>query len=144
MSLDLSYDPENIFSKIIAGSIPCAKVFEDADVLSFMDAFPQTRGHVLVIPKQVQAVNFLDVDKDTLNTLINKTQDIARAVKAAFSPDGIRIMQFNGTPAGQTVFHLHFHIIPMYEAQDMAGHAHGQQADMSELTELAAQISAAL
>ncbi|MCI5045397.1 MAG: HIT family protein, partial [Aquisalinus sp.] len=110
-----AYDPENIFAKIIRGEIPNTTVYEDDDVLSFMDLFPQSEGHTLVIPKNVQAVNFLDIDAETLGVLIQRTQMIAKAVNQALDPEGIRIVQFNGEAAGQTVFHLHFHIIPMWQ-----------------------------
>lgn len=141
MSLNGTYDPDNIFAKILRDEIPCAKVFEDEHVLSFMDAFPQVRGHTLVIPK-TESRNLLDTKPDILGTLIQRTQMIATAVNKALSPDGIIITQFNGAPAGQTVFHLHFHILPRYDAGDMKPHASGQIADMDELQILAAQIAA--
>lgn len=143
MSLNGSYDPDNIFAKIIAGEIPCAKIYEDEHILSFMDAFPQTRGHCLVIPKAASR-NLLDATGKTLGRVIGRTQKVATAVKEALNPDGIIITQFNGAPAGQTVFHLHFHIIPRYEGGDMAAHAAGKMAEVSDLNNLAAQISAAL
>lgn len=141
MSLDGTYDPNNIFAKILRGEIPCAKVYEDEHVLSFMDAFPQTRGHTLVIPK-APSRNLLDTDPEVLSVVIQRTQMIADAVNKALSPDGIVITQFNGAPAGQTVFHLHFHILPRYDAGDMKPHASGQMADMDDLKTLAAQIAA--
>ena len=140
MSIEGTYDSDNIFAKILRGDMPCARVFEDDDVLSFMDVFPQTRGHTLVIPK-APSRNLLDTDPDVLATLIQRTQMIAGAVKEALSPDGIQIIQFNGAPAGQTVFHLHFHIIPSYSGGTMGEHASGQMADMDALQSLAAQIS---
>ncbi len=143
MSLDGTYDPDNIFAKILRGDMPCVKVYEDDDVLSFMDVFPQSDGHTLVIPKQPSR-NLLDTKPDVLADLIQKTQRIARAVNTSLSPDGIVITQFNGAPAGQTVFHLHFHIIPRYEDQQMRGHATGQMADMDHLSALAGKIQAAL
>ncbi|MEL7028037.1 MAG: HIT family protein [Pseudomonadota bacterium] len=143
MSLDTAYDDANIFAKILRGEIPSAKVFEDDDVLSFMDAFPQSRGHTLVIPKH-PAVNLFDLPPDALQTLIARVQTIAIAVRKTLTPDGVFIGQFNGSPAGQTVFHIHFHIIPRYEAQPYQAHAQGEQADMDQLKALAAEISAAL
>ena len=143
MSLNGIYDPENIFAKIIAGNIPSAKVYEDDDILSFMDAFPQTPGHTLVIPKTASR-NLFDTKPEVLANVIQKTQLIAQAVKMAFEPDGIVITQFNGAPAGQTVFHLHFHILPRYTSSAMSAHASGKMADMNELTEQAAKIQAAL
>jgi len=143
MSLEGTYDPDNIFAKILAGDIPCARVYEDDRVLSFMDAFPQTRGHTLVIPK-APSRNLFDTAPAELAYLIQKTQLIGAAVTKAFRPDGIVITQFNGAPAGQTVFHLHFHILPRWSDRAMAIHASGQMADMEELTHHAAIISAAL
>ena len=144
MLINGSYDPDNIFAKIIKGEMPCVKVFEDEHTLAFMDVFPQTRGHVLVIPKKGQTRNLLDVSGDTLGHVMNTVQKISRAVNKALIPDGIVITQFNGAPAGQTVFHLHVHIIPRYENTNVVAHASGQMADMDELANLAAQIKAAL
>ena len=141
MALDGHYDPDNIFAKILRGEIPCAKVYEDDRVLSFMDAFPQSKGHTLVIPK-TPSRNLLDTKPDDLADLIQKTQMIAAAVKSALSPDGIVITQFNGAPAGQTVFHLHFHIIPRYSGAELGAHAVGQMADLEQLKTLAARIAA--
>ena len=143
MSLTLTYDPGNIFAKILNGDIPSAKVYEDDRTLSFMDAFPQSRGHTLVIPK-VQACNLFDIPSDELCNLIARTQDIARAVRDALDPDGVRIMQFNGEAAGQTVFHIHFHILPVWNSQAERSHASGQMADMADLKALAEQIRAKL
>lgn len=139
----MSYDPQNIFAKMLRGEIPCHKVYENDDVLSFMDIFPQTKGHTLVIPK-TEAENFFDIDPAALGTLITNTQKVAKAVREVLKPDGVRIMQFNGAPAGQTVFHIHFHIIPIYEGVEMAGHGHGKEADHGELAALAKEIAAKL
>ncbi|MEM6415912.1 MAG: HIT family protein [Pseudomonadota bacterium] len=133
MSLSTPYDPTNIFAKIIKGEMPSVKVFENDDVLSFMDVFPQTTGHTLVIPKNAEAVNFFDIPPDALQSLIVHTQTIAKAVKTALNPDGIRIIQFNGDAAGQTVFHLHFHILPVYRDTRLTPHASGKPVDTAEL-----------
>ncbi len=143
MSLSVQYDPKNIFAKILSGDIPSVKVYEDDRTLSFMDVFPQSKGHTLVIPK-VQACNLFDITPDDLQDLIVKTQTIGRAVRDALKPDGIRIAQFNGEPAGQTVFHIHFHIIPIWADTPLGRHAGGEMADMNELNALAAQIKAKL
>ena len=143
MSLSAQYDPKNIFAKILGGDIPSARVYEDDRVLGFMDAFPQSRGHTLVIPK-VQACNLFDIAPDDLQNLMVQTQTIARAVRDALAPDGIRIAQFNGEPAGQTVFHIHFHIIPVWEDENERPHAAGKMADINELKDIAAQIKAKL
>ena len=143
MSLQTQYDPKNIFAKILSGEIPSAKVYEDDRILSFMDAFPQSKGHTLVIPK-VKACNLFDIPVDDLQNLIVQTQTIGRAVRDALAPDGIRLMQFNGEAAGQTVFHIHFHIIPVWEGENERPHAAGKMAKMNELKDLAAQIKAKL
>jgi histidine triad (HIT) family protein len=141
MSLDGSYDAGNIFAKILRGEMPAVKVYEDDHVLAFMDVFPQSRGHTLVIPKQSTARNFLEEAPDVIGPLMLGVQRVARAVRAALNPDGLVITQFNGAPAGQTVFHLHFHIIPRWEGVALGRHAQGM-ADMDELKALAAEISA--
>ena len=102
MSLDGAYEHDNIFAKILRGEIPSARVFEDEHVFAFMDAFPQARGHTLVIPKHSHARNLLEEEPQVLTELILGVQRVARAVRAALNPDGLSIMQYNGTPAGQT------------------------------------------
>ncbi len=144
MSLELPYDPQNIFAKIIAGEIPCTKVFEDDAILSFMDLFPQSRGHALVISKNAKATNLFDIDQNDLQTLITGVQKLGKAMKQALNPDGIRLAQFNGEAAGQTVFHLHFHLIPVYDGAALGAHANGGQVDPEELKALAAQIASQL
>jgi histidine triad (HIT) family protein len=144
MSLIGAYDPDNIFAKILRGEIPAVKVFEDADVLAFMDVFPQSKGHTLVISKTSQARNLLEVAPAELQTLILGVQRVAKAVEAALKPDGLIITQFNGAPAGQTVFHLHFHIIPRYDGVEIAGHGRAGMADAEVLRPLAAQIGASI
>ncbi|WP_304166913.1 HIT family protein [Phenylobacterium aquaticum] len=142
MSLDGTYDDGNIFAKILRGEMPSARVFEDEHVYAFMDVFPQARGHTLVIPKHSQARNLLEEDPQVLGPLILGVQRVARAVRAALKPDGLVITQFNGQPAGQTVYHLHFHIIPRWEGVALGRHAQGGMADPAELKVLAAEIAA--
>jgi histidine triad (HIT) family protein len=138
----MSYDPSNIFGKILRGEIPAHKVYEDEQALVMMDIFPQSRGHVLVIPK-ASSRNLLDADPAVLSSLMPLVQRVARAAKAATRADGVRIAQFNEAPAGQSVFHLHFHVIPMYEGVALGTHG-GGKADDAELVELAKAIGAAL
>jgi histidine triad (HIT) family protein len=142
MSLDGQYDSDNIFAKILRGDAQAAKVFEDAHVLAFMDVFPQTRGHLLVIAKQSSARNLLDVEPEVLSHLILGVQRLVKAVRAALKPDGIVVTQFNGAPAGQSVFHLHFHVIPRWQAKPERPHGQGGMADPAELAALAKRISA--
>lgn len=144
MTLHAPYEPDNIFAKILRGDMPSVKVFEDDIALAFMDVFPQSEGHVLVIPKQVEARNFLDMPTEKLGAYMARVQTVARAVEAALVPDGLVVTQFNGAPAGQTVFHLHFHIIPRWEGKALSGHAGGQMADMAVLQAIAHKIQAEL
>ena len=142
MSLHGTYDPDNIFAKIMRGEMPCVKVYEDDNILSFMDVFPQSEGHTLVIPK-APSRNLLETNAKDIGRLFGSVQRIAKAVETALKPDGIVITQFNGAPAGQTVFHTHVHIIPRYEGKALGTHG-GDMADMDALKVLAEKISAAL
>jgi histidine triad (HIT) family protein len=144
MTLHAPYDPSNVFAKILRGEIPAVTIWEDDQILAFMDAFPQSEGHVLVISKTSTARNLLEVDPDTLAVLTAATQRTARAVVKALSPDGVSILQFNGAAGGQTVFHLHVHIIPRWTDRPMAGHGQAGMADRDDLKATAAKIAAAL
>jgi histidine triad (HIT) family protein len=143
MSLDGPYDPDNIFVRIIRGELPCAKVFEDHDTFAFMDAFPQGKGHSLVIHKHSHARNLLDAEPQILAPMMASVQRVARATRRALQPDGLTVMQFNGAVSGQTIFHLHFHIIPRWEGITLGRHA-AAMADAGELAALAARIAAQL
>jgi histidine triad (HIT) family protein len=138
----MSYDPSNIFAKILSGELPCHKVYEDGVALVMMDIFPQSRGHTLVIPKAASR-NLLDADPAALSAVIPLVQRVAVALKAATGAAGLRLAQFNEAPAGQTVFHLHFHLIPVYEGMELGAHA-SARADDAELADLAKAIAAAL
>ncbi|MGQ2990433.1 MAG: HIT family protein [Brevundimonas sp.] len=144
MSLTGAYDPANIFAKILRGEIPSAKVWEDENILAFMDVFPQSEGHVLVIHKTSTAQNLLEISPEHLAQLTAAVQRTARAVTAALSPEGFSIMQFNGEAGGQTVFHLHFHVIPRWSDRALKGHGHAPMADTETLKALAGRIAAAL
>lgn len=137
-----AYDPSNIFSKIIKGEFPSHKVYEDADVFVMMDIFPQSKGHVLIIPKAASR-NLLDADPAVLARTIPQVQRVAKAAQKALRPDGIRVVQYNEAPAGQSVFHLHFHVIPVYEGVELGRHGQGK-ADDAELAAQAKAIAAAL
>jgi len=136
------YDSQNIFAKMLRGEIASIKVHEDKTVLVVMDIFPQSRGHTLLIPKSA-ARNLLDADPGDVALAAAYLPKLARAVKAATQADGIRLMQFNEAPAGQTVFHLHFHLIPMYAGHELGRHGAGK-ADEAELAMLARAIAAHL
>ena len=134
----MSYDRNNIFAKILRGEIPACTVYEDEHTLAFMDVMPQSDGNTLVIPK-VEASNLFEISPDALNRLIVTTQTIAKAAQSAFKADGVTIMQFNGTAAGQTVFHLHFHVIPRYDGVQLRSHAR-EMADIKILSARAEQL----
>ncbi len=138
----MTYDPTNIFGKILRGELPAHKVFEDDTALVTMDIFPQSRGHTLVIPK-APSRNLLDADPSVLSSVMPLVQRVARAAMTATGADGVRVAQFNETPAGQTVFHLHFHIIPVYEGVPVGAHAR-DKADDAELAALARSIASEL
>ena len=138
----MSYDSNNIFGKILRGEIPCHKVYEDAHTLAFMDVMPQADGHTLVIPK-MPSRNLLDADPKDLGALIATVRKVANAAKAAFGSEGVLIQQFNEPAAGQTVFHLHFHVLPRHEGMPLRPHC-GKMADHTLLADHAARIRAAL
>jgi histidine triad (HIT) family protein len=138
----MTYDPANIFAKILKGELPCHKVYEDDTALVMMDIFPQSKGHTLIVPKAASR-NLLDAEPAALSAIMPLVQSVTRAVKAATNADGIRLAQFNEAPAGQTVFHLHFHVIPVYEGVPLGTHG-GGKADDAELAALAKAIAAAL
>lgn len=136
------YDPENIFAKILKGDIPSHAVYEDEDTYAFMDVMPQAPGHVLVVPR-APSRNLLDADPAVLAKLIPVVQKIARATKEAFEADGVYIAQFNEAPAGQTVFHLHFHIVPRKDGEELKPHGRSME-DSAVLASNAQKIRNAL
>jgi histidine triad (HIT) family protein len=142
MSLDGTYDDANIFAKILRGELPCAKVYEDEAALAFLDLFPQSSGHTLVIPK-AKARNIFDISEADLLAFTTRVRKIAVGVRKALDPDGIVITQYNGAPSGQTIFHLHVHIIPRYEGVSLGRHG-ANKADEAALRAQAAQIAAAI
>ena len=135
----MKYDDENIFAKILRGEIPSAKVFENEQVLVFMDIMPRSSGHLLVIPKS-KARNILDINIDQLHAVIDTVQMMAKLVMKALKADGVTIQQFNEAPGGQEVFHLHFHVIPRYSGERM-GPPGRMVKDMSVLADQAKKIS---
>jgi len=137
-----AYDTNNIFAKILRGEIPSVRVYEDDGVVAIMDVMPQANGHVLVIPK-APSRNILDADPATLATVIAVVQRLAAAVKRAFAADGVTVMQFNEAAGGQSVFHLHFHVVPRLEGVPLAPHS-GQMEKSEILTANAEKIRAAL
>ena len=140
MELIMQYDPNNIFAKILRGEIPCHKIYEDQHTLAFMDVMPQVEGHCLVIPKHPSR-NLLDADPITLAHLMTTVQKIATAAKKALNADGIQIRQYNEEAGGQTVYHLHVHILPMKIGMPMKQHT-GKMADNALLAKQAQMITA--
>ncbi|WP_313616122.1 HIT family protein [Agrobacterium sp.] len=136
------YDDNNIFAKILRGEIPCHKVYEDDDTLAFMDVMPQAPGHLLVIPK-TGSRNLFDADPAVLAKTLPVVQKLANAAKEAFDADGVYIAQFNEPAAGQTVFHLHFHVVPRKEGIPLKPHS-GTMEDGAVLAANAQKVRDAL
>jgi histidine triad (HIT) family protein len=111
--LKSTYDPSNIFAKILRGEAPCVKVYEDDVSLAFMDVMPRAEGHTLVIPR-APARNLFDIDPQDLARFMPSVQRVARAVLAGMNAEGIVVQQFNEEASGQQVFHLHFHVLPCW------------------------------
>jgi histidine triad (HIT) family protein len=138
----MSYDPSNVFAKILRGELPCEKVYEDERTFALMDIMPRADGHVLVIPKN-PARTLLDVTPDDLAAVFTTVQKLAGAVKRAMEADGITIQQFNEPAGGQVVFHMHVHVLPRWDGVALRPHT-GQMAPKEEIAEHAARIRAAL
>ncbi len=136
------YDDQNIFAKIIRGQIPCEKLFENEYVLAFMDIMPQVDGHCLVVPKRT-STGLLDADPDVFSPLFAAVQRLGKATQSAFDADGVTIMQFNGAAAGQTVFHLHVHVMPRHSGVPLKTHS-GTMEDIEIIKKNADLIRKAL
>jgi histidine triad (HIT) family protein len=131
----------SIFSLIISGEIPAAKVYEDAQTLAFLDINPASRGHTLVVCKE-ELPGLLDLSPELLGAVARTTQVVARALTAALKPDGFNLIQNNGKAAGQVVFHYHVHIIPRWEGDRAVGSWRPGSATPDELRDVAALIAA--
>lgn len=131
-----------LFCKIAAKEIPSVRVYEDELVFAMMDIFPESKGHLLIIPN-AHAENLFEVPDETLAHIIKVSKRIAVASKQAMQADGIKIVQFNGASAGQTVFHYHMHVVPAYEGAAFKRHA-GDPANQEMLVEQAELIKAEL
>jgi histidine triad (HIT) family protein len=138
----MAYDRNNVFARILRGEIPAHKICEDDLTLAFMDVMPQADGHALVIPK-AEAEDIFELAPDTLAATILTTQRVARAVRKAFDAPGVMIAQLNGPAAGQSVFHIHFHVLPRHAGLELRLHARGM-ADPAVIAEHAARVRAAL
>src|ERR1041384_409515 len=136
------YDASNVFAKILRGDLPCVKLYEDEQTLAFMDIMPSTAGHALVIPKE-PATEIFDLSAESISALMRVTQRVANAVKRGLNCSGIMLVQLNGAAAGQSIPHVHFHILPREEGLDL--HLHGRAMKKpGELEPIAAKIRAAL
>jgi len=134
----MTYDENNIFARILRGEIPCHKIYEDKDTLAFLDIMPRTEGHALVITKE-KARDLFDIKPEALARLMAVVQKLAPKIKDAMGADGVLIQQFNGTAAGQTVFHVHVHILPRKEGESLKPHA-GKMEDQAKLAATAEKI----
>jgi len=134
----MAYDKNNVFAKVLRGEIPCHKIYEDEDTLAFLDIMPRTDGHALVITKE-KASDLFDISPKALAKLMAVVQKLAPQIKEAMGANGVLIQQFNGAAAGQTVFHLHVHIIPRKEGDALKPHA-GKMADQTKLAATAEKI----
>lgn len=136
------YDNSNVFAKILRGELPAHKVYEDDATVAFMDVMPQGTGHTLVVPK-APSRNLLDAAPETFSPLMSTVQKVARAAKKAFEADGVTVIQFNEPAAGQTVFHLHVHVLPRFEGVPLKPHT-GQMEAPEILAANAEKLRAAL
>jgi histidine triad (HIT) family protein len=134
----MTYDPNNVFAKVLRGELPCHKIYEDDDTLAFLDIMPRSEGHALVITKE-KATDLFDVSPQALEKLMAVVQKLSPQIKEAVGADGVLIAQFNGAAAGQTVFHLHVHIIPRKEGTELKPHA-GITEDQAKLAATAEKI----
>ena len=137
-----SYDPNNVFAKILRGELPAYKVYEDDKAFAFLDIMPRAAGHTLVLPK-APARNLLDVKPDDLAAVAMAAQKVAGAAMKVFSADGITIQQFNERAGGQVVFHLHVHIVPRKDGVSMKPPASVKE-DNAVLADQALRLAAAL
>ncbi|RLL44022.1 HIT family protein [Acinetobacter cumulans] len=137
----MAYDDQNIFARILRGELPAIKVYEDERVLAFMDIMPQAEGHTLVIPKS-PAITLLDLAPEEAAYTIQIVQKVAKAIETALQVEGIVLMQLSGVAAGQTVPHVHFHLIPS-SVHELGKHA-AQMGDQDKIRALAEKIKAAL
>jgi histidine triad (HIT) family protein len=134
----MTYDHNNVFAKVLRGELPSHTIYEDEDTLAFLDIMPRSDGHALVITKE-EARDLFDVSPEALAKLMAVVQKLAPKIKDAMGADGVLIAQFNGAAAGQTVFHLHVHIIPRKEGVELKPHA-GNMADKAALAATAEKI----
>lgn len=139
----MTTDPDCIFCKIVAGAIPSFKVCEDDRTLAFMDINPGNPGHVLVVPK-THAANIYEVAVDDMAAAMATVQRVARAVRAALDPYGLNVVQANGPGAAQSVQHVHWHVLPRAEGDELKLNWGLRPGDMDALKSMAGRLAAAL
>lgn len=132
-----------IFCKIVAAEIPASIVYEDEDVLAFLDIRPFNHGHVLVVSKE-HVRNLLDAHEDVLQKLITASQKIARGITTAFGADGITLKMNSERAGGQDVFHIHIHIVPRYENDGLFPPTQHKTYEGNEMNEVATKIKNAI
>lgn len=136
----LCYDDSNVFSQILKGTSPCHRLYEDEISLSFLDIAPQGPGHTLIIPKSLQITGILDFPPHQLGGFMKSVQHVAKGLTRALNADGLEIQQLNGVAAGQTVFHIHFHLIPRFNGVPILTHAEAKRARDVDLEQMAQRI----
>ncbi|MGN1084044.1 MAG: HIT family protein [Lachnospiraceae bacterium] len=126
-----------IFCKIVNGEIPSATVYEDEKFRAIMDIAPAAKGHVILLPKK-HAANLLEADDSLLSAALPVVKKISNGIKKTLSCDGINVLQNNGEAAGQSVFHLHIHMIPRYDGDgvtvpwEQKSYADGEAAELAK------------
>jgi histidine triad (HIT) family protein len=130
---------ECVFCKIVRGEVPSTKLFEDETKMAFLDIFPAAKGHALVIPKK-HFESFLEVPREELKELIVLVQDLAKKIVKAVNAEGFNVYQSNGVVAGQTINHMHFHIIPRFKGDGLPLKWKQSKPEKPELEALKNQI----
>jgi histidine triad (HIT) family protein len=128
-----------IFCKVLAGDLPSEKVYEDEHAVAVMDINPWTRGHIVVFPRK-HAENLFEIEDDELQRVILAVKRVAGLVREGLKPDGVNLLQSNGRAAWQTIFHLHFHVIPRYDGDPLELPVHPKGAEPDELAAVAKEI----
>ena len=138
----MTSDDHCIFCRIVAGAMPCHRVYEDEHTLVFMDIFPVADGHALVITKQ-HAATIFDADETALTAVAATARRVAHAIRSVLAPDGLMVFQLNGAAAMQTVFHYHMHLMPRRQNEPLALHTR-VPGKPERLAEIAARLAGAL
>ena len=139
MGLQGDYDPQNVFAKILRGELPCYRIREDDDTLAFLDMFPQSIGHTLIIPKKGAARNLLELEDSMIGPLFSSAKILMGILVAELQPVGVQLLQFNGGQGGQSVFHVHVHLVPRFSGQPLGLHTQ-TPGDPAELELIAARL----